>query len=217
MQTTLIVILIFFQFETIAQSEFGIFDSSKSNNSRLGNVNLSNTKIQNDILHSNNYSFLNLTGQGLVGSALAFTFALPPFVGGFANAWGGNKNKFWGTSLGILTLSSYLFGAAVGVHWVAKAENTNLSLWKTFGYSAIGGGFSTILISVLATKYTTIPPAGILIAMFAPVASSMIYASIVADWPNENLNNSNFSNQLSFKDLVDQSKILDLQLLQIRF
>ena len=49
----------------------------------------------------------------------------------------------------ILTIAWYTFGAAVGVHWIAKSENPELSFWGTVGSSVIGAGVGLGLVSAI--------------------------------------------------------------------
>lgn len=98
-----------------------------------------------------NHSALNLGGQFLVGSTLSFVFLIPSAILGYASAWN-RSTDLEETAIGIFAVSSYLFGATVGVHWIAKAENTNLSFWKTAAYSAMGGGLSALLIAIASTQ-----------------------------------------------------------------
>uniref|UniRef100_A0A832LK16 Uncharacterized protein n=1 Tax=Ignavibacterium album TaxID=591197 RepID=A0A832LK16_9BACT len=174
------------------------------------------TVIQQDNISSQHYSFLNLTGQALVGSTLAIVFSIPPISAGFADAWSGKSNDASQTALEILAISSYLFGAAVGVHWIASYENPNLSFWGTFGYSTIGGSVGAVLVSILATNYTTIPTVGVIIVALTHIIGAMIYASFISDWPNESQEISFHKINISHKDLIEQTKIINLELLRIK-
>jgi hypothetical protein len=174
------------------------------------------TVIQQDNISSQHYSFLNLTGQALVGSTLAIVFSIPPISAGFADAWSGKSNDASQTALGILAISSYLFGAAVGVHWIASYENPNLSFWGTVGYSTIGGSVGAVLVSILATNYTTVPTVGVIIVALTPIIGAMIYASFISDWPIESKEISFHKINISHKDLIEQTKIINLELLRIK-
>lgn len=219
MRTILFLLFVFFHLNIVAQ------DSSGENNSSTTPQIVSHLVINNNtdtlnlinIRQRHNHSFLNLSGQAVVGSLLAAGFSIIPFGLAAGDAWNRADDEYNETILGIIFISSYLFGAAVGVHWVAKAENPDLSLWKTFGYSAIGGGFSTVLIAILAEKYTTLPSEGIVIAFLSPILSSMIYASFISDWPSEKHAISLQNKCLSQKDLIEQSQLFDLELIRINF
>jgi hypothetical protein len=174
------------------------------------------TVAERDNILSHHHSFFNLSGQALVGSALAFGFAILPLSAGALNAWSGKSTDASQTAFGILALSSYLFGATVGVHWIAKSENPNLSFWATAGYSAIGGGVGIIVASVLAANYTTVPTVGVIIIALTPIIGSMIYASFISDWPNENQESTFSKINFSHKDLIEQTNIINLELLRIK-
>jgi hypothetical protein len=148
----------------------------------------SNNKIStNNFLpvnpQSKKHSFINLAGQAFLGSAFEVGFSILPLAGAFSTALSGRSSKTTEIALSVLAVSVYLFGAAVGVHLIAKAENSDLSLWPTFGYSIIGGGVGVLLISFMAAQYKTIPTYWIVTAALSPVIGSMVYASFIADWP----------------------------------
>ena len=44
----------------------------------------------------------------------------------------------------------------------------------------------------------------------------MIYASFISEWPSESQNVALQKNILAHKDLINQSKIIDLELLRIK-
>ncbi|WP_337865820.1 hypothetical protein [Ignavibacterium sp.] len=173
------------------------------------------TVVRTDNISSQHHSILNLAGQALVGSSLAVGFSIFPISAGFADAWSGDATVASQTALGVLAISTYLFGAAVGVHWIASYENPNLSFWGTFGYSAIGGGVGTIIASVLAANYTTVPAAGVFIVALTPIMGAMTYASFISDWPDENQKTSFNQVYDSHKDLIEHSNIVNLELLRV--
>lgn len=169
-----------------------------------------------DNIAAKKHSFLNLSGQALVGSAFAVGFSVLPLAATWANIWGSDGTPVTQTTLEIQTLSSYLFGSAVGVHLVAKSENSVLSFWKTFGYSAIGGGVGIILIAILASQYETIPGTGGLIVALCPIIGSMVYASFISDWYQESQDVTFAKTLKSHKDLFEQTKLFDIELLRIK-
>ncbi len=166
-----------------------------------------------------NYSFLNLSGQAILGSAFAVGFSILPLTAGLANSMGSDgtptSRAVLGVTLGIITLSSYMFGSAVGVHLVAKSQNPALSFWGTVGYSAIGFGAGIALLAILASQYETIPCGGGIV-LFFPIISSMVYASFISDWPKENENISFSKFNLSHKDIIERTKLLNLELFRIK-
>lgn len=214
----LIWILIFSYAGIFAQVESDNFMRLKFK-MKLNETYISNrlTITQQDNLSSRHHTFLNLSGQFLAGSSLAIGFSILPVSAGFADAWSGKSTNVSQTAWGILIISSYLFGAAVGVHWIASYENPNLSFWGTVGYSAIGGGVGSIILSILAVNYKTIPPFGAVVVALTPVIGSMVYASFISDWPDESKEMSFDKIIGSHKDLIEQTKIFDIELLKIEF
>jgi len=171
---------------------------------------------QSDKLVSHKYSFINLAGQALVGSALAVGFFIPTLTVAVGVTWGKNINESLQTALGIFTFSSYIFGAAVGVYWVAKSENPKLSFWKTVGYSAIGAGVGVVIVSILATQFRRIPTVGGSIAALFPIIGAMVYASFISDWPQSNEKVYFYKDNFLHKDLVEQSKLFNIELFRIQ-
>ncbi|HKI77680.1 MAG TPA: hypothetical protein VKA26_03985 [Ignavibacteriaceae bacterium] len=217
MKIKIILILILSFSCTFAQNELSLVIQQKSEiqTSYQHNYNwIANTKP--DETSSHHYSFLNLSGQAVVGSALAVAFALPPLTAEFAASWGSRTTTFTRTALGILSISSYIFGAGVGVHWVAKGENPTLSFWKTIGASTAGGGAGILFASVLAVYNTKISDVVVTIILLTPVIGSMIYASIISDWPEDNQAMFFYKNCVAQKDLVQQTNLFNLELLKIK-
>jgi hypothetical protein len=163
----------------------------------------------------NMHSIFNLAGQAVVGSSLALGFSILPTAASFGSSWAGEQTS--ATIFGILAISAYLAGSATGVHWIAKIENPNLSFWNTLGYSAIGGGVGALTITILATQYTTLPAFGTVIAFLCPVMSSMIYAALIADWDVTSKENDIVKYDFSHKNLIDYSKVFDVEIVRIRF
>ena len=165
---------------------------------------------------SKKYSFLNLSGQAIVGSVFAVGFSILPLAASWANAGGSDGTPVSQTALGILTVSSYIFGSAIGVRLIAKSKNSELSFWGTVGYSAIGGGVGVILLSILASQYKTIPGADGVIVALCPIIGSMVYASFISDWPQENQEVSFTKTSISHKDIIEQTKLFNMELLRIK-
>ncbi len=163
-----------------------------------------------------NYSLTNLVFQPVVGSGFAFIFTIPPFVGLLNDAWN-SESAISHTVWGILTISAYCLGAGTGVYLVAHIENKNLTFWKTVEYSVFGGAVGAITAAVLASQYSSIPNAGAIFIAFSPVIGAMFYTSFVADWPYQNQDLSFNNKMLSHKDLINYSKVFDIELLRIRF
>ena len=214
----IIIVIIIFSFSGIfaqdERNEIIQFKMGMKTNNTNSYIKFETAQQDNSSLQ--HHSFINLSGQTLVGSALAIGFSILPLSAGVANAWSGESTEASQTALGILAISSYLCGAAVGVHWIASIENHNLSFWGTAGYSAIGGGVGTIIVSILAANYTTVPTIGVIIVALTPIIGSMIYASLISDWPNESQEMSFHKINFSHKDLVEQTTIVKLELLRIK-
>ncbi len=172
-----LILILFFSFiyiNTFAQNKFNRISPIGSRTNLA--IDLDSNYIPGDSVIPNKYSAINLTGQLLAGSALAFIFTVPSMTAVFYNAWSGLGSKESQALLSAIGITSYLICSATGVYWVAKSGNSELSYWGSVGYSAIGGGVSAILASILASKYTTIPGAGAFIIALCPVISSMVYA-----------------------------------------
>lgn len=190
-------------------------------------LNLAKSPLQNlnaDSLSENyriHHSGINITAQVVVGEGMAIGLSIIPFSLGFVSAFNGSDSKTVSDILGIVGISAYIVGTATGVHWIAHIENKEHSYWKTVMFSTIGAGVGAALSGILASKYTTIPDAGVTIILLCPLAGSLVYSLAYADWPQQKLSTANYSNfemsnkVLSFKDLVDQSQIIKINLFKI--
>jgi len=160
----------------------------------------------------NEHSFFNVTGQLVIGSVLSVGFSIIPLSVAIGDAWSGNRTLH-GTLAGILVIPSYLFGAAVGAHWIASYENPDVSVWETLKYSFLGGCFSAVLLLYLANSYTTIPEAGGAVAFFSPVIASVIYTTQIAEWKSSD---DIISKKYYYhKDFLEQDKIFEIMLLKV--
>jgi hypothetical protein len=190
-------------------------------------LNLAKLSLQNlnaDSLSDNyriHHSGINITAQVVVGEGMAIGLSIIPFSLGFVSAFNGSDSKTVSDILGIVGISAYIVGTATGVHWIAHIENKEHSYWKTVMFSTIGAGVGAALSGILASKYTTIPDAGVTIIMLCPLVGSLVYSLAYADWPQQNpptteYNKLEMNNKaLSFKDLVDQSQIIKINILRI--
>lgn len=177
-------------------------------------------KIPNYYEKMGRHSVINLTGQLLVGSVSAVISPIVAFIpiGLLLNA---SRIKFDihdnGSSIALagILLSSYIFGAGLGVYWIAQYENKNMSFWKTITYSVIGAGVGAITLTILAANNTRIPPVGGVFAALTPILGAMVYSSFVSDWHNEKVNNRNKG--FSHIDLFENEKLFKLKILQITF
>jgi len=147
---TIILIGFFFSFSSFyAQNKTSVLVSPTSEMNYSYEIN--SNKLELIQSSPRKHSFINLAGQVFTGSAVAVVFSILPTGLLVASVWG-TERDISGPALGILAVSSYFFGAAVGVHWVAKAENKELSFWNTVGYSFIGGGVGVGLLAILSTQ-----------------------------------------------------------------
>jgi hypothetical protein len=190
-------------------------------------LNFAKLSLQNsyaDSLSENyklHYSRINITGQAVVGEGMAIGFSIIPFGIGFLNGLSESGSKTTSDILSVVGISAYIVGTATGVHWIAHIENKEHSYWKTLMFSTIGAGVGAALSGILASKYTTIPDAGVTIIMLCPLAGSLVYSLAYADWPQQNppttkYNKLEMNNKaISFKDLVDQSQIIKINLFRI--
>jgi hypothetical protein len=178
--------------------------------------------LNTDSLLSNygtKHSALNISVQALVGEGIGVGAAIIPFSIGFASAFGGSRTT--GDIWGAISIPVYIIGTATGVHWIAHIENKEHSYWKTVMFSTIGAGVGAVLTGILASKYTTIPDAGITIIILCPLAGSLIYSLAYADWPQQTLQPGKYehiklkNNLGSLKDQVDLSQIIKINLLRI--
>ncbi|MBL1211750.1 MAG: hypothetical protein HND52_00210 [Ignavibacteriae bacterium] len=216
LRISIILLLIFLSSNNSAQDSYPSLFSLTKNNYNFDKAKFSNYSINNPLsIPPENHSFINLGGQFLVGSTLSFAFFIPSVVIGWASAWN-RSTDLEEAAVGILMISSYLFGATVGVHWIAKVENSNLSFWGTAAYSAIGGGASALLIAIASTKYTRIPSVVIIIAASLPVIGAMFYSSFISDWSDQRSEESSIQKDLTHFDLIERTKLFNINLLHIR-
>ncbi len=179
--------------------------------------------INSDYLNSNNrntHSALNIAGQVVIGSSFALVFTIPSIYITFLASYNHKTDKVVDAGLLLLMYSSYVFGAAVGVDWIASMENENNSLLETFGYSAIGSDASLLLLGILSTQYHQIPTSGILMALLCPVLSSVLYTTLISDWSvQDNVSQEYIQpNHIHiYRDLVEESMQVKINIFQLRF
>ncbi len=172
--------------------------------------NIDDTTYQFVDIPFNKHSFSNIGAQALVGSLCAFGFAALPFSSISSNS--GSKEQPNSAAV-IVTLASYAFGAAIGVHWIAQFENPQNSFWGTAASSIIGVGIGTGLLFIQSSDSYFIG----LIAVLSPIIGSIIYTSFIAEWPNKTQNISLYQKYFSHKDLVEQSKFFNAELFRLNF
>lgn len=171
---------------------------------------IDDTTYKFDVIPFNKHSFSNLGAQALIGSLCAFSFAALP-LSSMSSKIGGKDQP--NSTAAIITIASYAFGAAIGVHWIAKFENPENSFWGTAASSVIGAGIGSGLLFIQSSSDNYF--AGLL-ALLSPIISSMIYASFIAEWSSESQNIALQKKIIAHKDLINQSKIINLELLRIK-
>jgi hypothetical protein len=134
----------------------------------------------------------------------------------FGNASHGGGTSSSEAGLVLLTLSAYVLGAGVGVYCIANLESPNISFWGTIGYSVLGAAASAVLISILSSFHNNSAAVAI-IAAFCPVLGSMFYALFIADWPQVNKKKEWGMNFYSQKDIIEMSKIYNVEIVRIEF
>ncbi len=170
--------------------------------------------------YKNYHSAFNVAGQIIVGSSLAFIFPISFLYGSFLASFHHEPDDAVKVGLLFLMFSSYTFGAAVGVDWIASIENKNNSLLETFGYSAIGSGAGILLISILASQYETIPWCGGFVAFLCPILSSVLYTTLISDWPAQaEISSDRIEPDRIYghRDLIEESMLIKINIFQLRF
>jgi len=155
----------------------------------------------------------NVFGQAFLGPIIGMGFS---FLPGLLLYTGAGDEPVDQIGIGSIFISSYLLGAAAGVYWIAKAENPEVSYWGTAAFSALGGGAGALLAWALAENYHTFPGYGFILVGLCPVIGSILYTTLIADWPQANRTTSLLRNKYMHKDLVEQSKLLNIELLRIK-
>ncbi len=207
----LVFVFLFYSINIFAQYR------SDYNLSNFNYINATNkykaTKNYLPINIENKYSALNLAGQNAAGLACGFAFAMPSYL--LANTEK-IRNTDTRTDLIIFSLLSYVVGSATGVVLVANIENPKISFWDTFGYSAIGGALG-ILTLTSTFDGRDISPGAFLLTLVLPTFGSMIYSAFVSDWPDDVYNVSYTIKIETHKDLIEHTKLFNIELIRIHF
>jgi hypothetical protein len=196
-----------------AQSSLALSPYNYSNHNVIDySLNL-NTAVSdsNNIIH---HSVGNVFGQTFLGTITGIGFSFLPGLLLYMGA-GADPVDFIG--FGSMFLSAYVLGNAAGVYWIAKSENPELSYWGIAAFSALGAGGGALLAWALADNYHTFPGYGFVLVALCPVISSILYTTLIADWPQENLSSSSFKNQYTYKDFVAQAEVFKIELIRIKF
>lgn len=162
-----------------------------------------------DNVINSKYPPLNQLGQVAAGLATGIGFSALPII-----IIGSSRMGLGGLFLGILIGGPlYLLGSSTGVYWVAKPKNPDISYWSTFGFSCFGGLATIIAINTFNNETTALE---YVIALLLPSISSMLYASYVAEWPNENQQVEFINKNITHKDFIKQTELFNLELIRIR-
>ena len=174
-----------------------------------------NTSAQN-ITH---YSAINVFSQIAVGEAMGIGLSVLPLVAAKANSLYDSHN--YSNSWGAVAISAYIFGVSAGVHLIAKAENKEHKLISTLFYSAIGGGVSIVITSIVSKKFTIISNDDLAVNAMLPLLGALIYSLALADWLEQSQTINKYENFkmtnkiMSHKDLVERSQIIKINLFRI--
>jgi len=155
----------------------------------------------------------NVFGQAFLGPIIGMGFS---FLPGLLLYTGAGDEPVDQIGIGSIFISSYLLGAAAGVYWIAKAENPEVSYWGTAAFSALGGGAGALLAWALAENYHTFPGYGFILVGLCPALGSILYTTLIADWPGDNLNSCLHRNKYAYKNLVTRTELFKIELLRIR-
>ncbi|NWF90095.1 MAG: hypothetical protein HXY50_11630 [Ignavibacteriaceae bacterium] len=195
------------------QAQQPLYSSAKIDFVKSSSTKLS--KFPNDSLTTNNleihkHSAGNILAQAFLGFVVGGGLAIIPFSATIVDQ--GDNNKKLNTNLIILSVLSYTGGVSLGVHWAAKAENPNHSFWLTHVSSLLSLGIGTAIAfsGIEEPPYVTSVIAGL-----SPIIGSIIYSTSIADWPDESKNITFQAKILSHKDLVNSSKMFEIELLRI--
>lgn len=176
------------------------------------------TSVQTNTIDNvrQSHSIHNVVLQGIVGAASSVLFFFPPAALTIHVAWN-DYDPFLGAALGVLTLSSFVFGNGVGVYLISNVENRKIRFWKVVEYSFIGAAAGATIIAIASTEYQTIPAEYGIAAALCPLFSSILYTTFIADWPNTFVDYPANNEVHSHKDLINHSKVFDLELLRYEF
>jgi hypothetical protein len=216
----LFVLIIALTFNISAQDISGM-NIPLSHSSESFNISNIDSLSENYRTH---YSGINVIAQIVAGEIMAIGFSVVPFAAAFGASLsersGESEVNFWTA----VAISAYAFGTATGVHLIAKIENKDHSFGKTVLYSEFGAllasGFAIALKSDKRDNAFSSKQAGVLI-LILPMVSSLVYSLALADWPEQSTTVTKYkvsemnNKILSFKDLVNQSQIIKINLFRI--
>lgn len=188
-------------------TSYTVLNFSKSSSTEL--IKYLNDSVQTDNLGINKHTTGNILAQAFVGSVCAGSLAILPFSAIITDQ--GNK-KTINTNLLIISIVTYTCGASLGVHWIAKAENPNHSFWLTQVSSIISLGIG---VGVAVSGIEDPPYVTVVIVALSPIVGSIIYSTSIADWSDPNQNPTLQPKNFSHKDLVNRSKMFELEIIKI--
>ncbi len=182
---------------------------------------LNKKEVQSVVINYNNFisanvdnityqkpSFLNLTGQFVVGTALSLGFSAIPTILVFSKS---PSQIGPGEAIAaVIGVPLYLLGSATGVYWVSKKAVPNISFWNTFAFSCIGGSISIAILLSNIGKVNS--PLVFIAALIMPTLSSMLYTNLISTWNRKEVI---IDNSITHKDFVEQTKLFNVQLIRI--
>lgn len=162
-----------------------------------------------DSIVAGKHSLGNVFGQAFAGLLCGAGFSVIPFL--TVSSKLGSNEKPNETPL-IITITAFTLGSALGVHWAAKSENPKNSYFGSAIASVLGMGIGVGLVysGIEDPPYVTT-----VIAALSPIIGSIIYSTAIADWPDENPNITFQPKILSHKDLINNSKVFELEIFKI--
>ncbi len=169
------------------------------------------------------HSFSNIAFQVAASPVIAFAVVIPPLTAS-AGLNGNNENKVKAGAISLFLYTCYTFGISAGIHLIAKIENPDNSLKKTFFYAAAGAG-AGIAASFVWSKFNR-NSWGIPLAI-GPMAGALVYSLFLAEWPEygkpsaNSLNNSNAGfiedKFYSHKDYIRCTMLFNFDLMKLYF
>jgi hypothetical protein len=220
-----VIILVLLMISSLSAQNFTNFRAEKigiSYAQHQASDNLSQQNFQRAI--SSRHSFWGNAKQVAFGLSLGTVLALPPAIINAVNTLGegdvlSEKNFAPQTTLIVLTVTVYVVGNGVGVYAAAKGENPSLSFWKTMGYSVLGGGTGVLLASTLSSIQEPIPTVWKVVIALTPLMGAMTYTNFIADWESSTQSRShgNVGGEYTHSNIIERSKLFQMNLLQIEF
>jgi hypothetical protein len=160
------------------------------------------------------HSALNIAGQAVLAPVMGCVCGFIPLCATFAAAWSGEDVYSW---FGV-TAVSYVLGVSLGVKWIGRIENKNLSYWQTVYYSALGGvagGAATF--GIARTVNRKAGGATAIAFLTSSVIGAIVYSTSIAEWNPKAGEISSPDKISSQKEIIERTKLFDIDLLKVFF